>query len=212
MSYLASNRQLLDGFRAGAPQALREVYAHYAPELARALPGKLSELARPIELADALQETFTRAFSQKARLGYDGLKPYAAYLLGIARNVIVDNLRRRQLTQAVLAEVSASGPDAEPPPSPELAAEHAEAGRVVDNFVTSLNGTDRALYQARFADGKTQAEAAAALGLTRIRVRRAELRLRKRLLEHLKTAGYLEDIKMEGWAAVRLDAADPRRR
>lgn len=209
MSYLPSNRALLERYRAGDVQALEQIYAHYAPGLARTLRGgfavegvgggrKFGGYGLPLELVDALQEVFTRAFSEQSRLGYDGLSPFAGYLAGIAHNVVIDDFRRRATAaHAVGAAAEASEP--EPATSPETAAEEAEAQRLLASFASGLGGADRQLYQARFTDHLTQEEAARALGLTRIQVRRAELKLRRALLDHLKRNGYLEEAQMTGW-------------
>ena len=207
MPYLASQRELLLRFRAGDVQALREVYVHYAPDLARFLStGLLARQAKPLELADATQEVFARAFSERARLGYDGLQPYGAYLAGIARNVVVDQARRVQRT-----EQSSAPADSVEPVSPELAAEEAEAARLVGAYVDGLAPAARALYQARFVEARSQDDAAVQLGLSRIQLRRAELKVRKGLLEHLKRNGYLLGVRMEGWGVRQQPTAESGR-
>lgn len=205
MPYLPSQRELLQRFRAGDVQALREVYVHYAPDLARFLStGLLSRPMKPLELADATQEVFVRAFSERARLGYDGIQPYGAYLAGIARNVVVDHARRAHTARA--EPVAAAETSAEPP-SPELAAEEAEAARLVNGYLEGLPPASRALYHARFVESRTQEDAAVQLGMSRIQLRRAELKLRKGLLEHLKRNGYLQGVRMEGWGVAPLRPA-----
>ncbi|NJK45534.1 MAG: sigma-70 family RNA polymerase sigma factor [Pleurocapsa sp. SU_196_0] len=43
------------------------------------------------DLADAIQEVFSRAFSREARLAYDPTRDYAPYLCMVARNVVDSN-------------------------------------------------------------------------------------------------------------------------
>ena len=203
-------------------RALEEIYTHYAPALARTLRGGFAfdwdgkqglfrGYGLPFELADALQEVFARAFSEASRLGYDGLNPFAAYLAGIAHNIAVDHLRKRRTAAAALGTLSESfGPESSP--APDIAAEEAEAGRLLTSFVTTLDERERPLYQARFIDRLTQDAAASALGLSRIQVRRAELKLRRALLEHLKRNGYLEDTRITGWGLAESRPALPGRR
>ncbi|MHB8878488.1 MAG: RNA polymerase sigma factor [Myxococcaceae bacterium] len=208
MTYLPSNRALLDRFRAGDRRALHEVYAHYAPGLARVLRASLSSRLRggcapPLELADAVQEVFARSFSEAGRLSYDGVKPFAAYLSGVAHNVVVDQLRRRQTAvdaQQTLAQAAQDGHGEAPP---DLAAEEAEVGRLVASFIGGLEEQARGLYRVRYSEGRTQEDAARALGLSRIQVRRAELRFRRALLLHLKQHGYLEDVRLKGWGVAK---------
>lgn len=210
MPYLTSNRRLLDEFRRGEPRALREVYLYYAPTVARAL--RAERFKAPLELADGLQEVFARAFADRARLGYDGISPYGAYLCAIARHVAIDAVRRRSASHAAaaeLAEVSELAPASE---GPDVLSEEAEARRLVEVFEERLSAKDRLLFNCRFRDGQTQEGAAEALGLTRIQVRRAEARLRAELLEYLKSSGYLEHAAPPTGGLVPLSGAPLRRR
>src|SRR5262245_8136262 len=111
MSLLIGNRPLLDKFRKGDREALEQVYRHYAPQVALFLARGFSFHSQgremyfrgykePFDLDNALQETFTRAFSQEARGSYDGLNPYKNYLFAIARNLVVSELRRRDFVLA----------------------------------------------------------------------------------------------------------------
>src|SRR5689334_16260622 len=111
MSLLVERRELLDRFKRGERQALEEVYRHYVPEVAAFLQRgftfqsagrtlRFSGFAQPFDLDNALQETFTRAFRESARLGYDGLRSYKNYLLAIARNFVLDELRTREVAMS----------------------------------------------------------------------------------------------------------------
>src|SRR5687767_6554292 len=106
MGLLVGNRALLERFRLGDRAALEEVYRHYAPQLALFLARGFTfhsqgrELyfrgfKEPFDLDNAIQETFTRAFSHDARQSYDGLNPYKNYVFAIARNWVVSELRRK---------------------------------------------------------------------------------------------------------------------
>lgn len=224
MPFLASNRSLLDAFRAGEPTALKEVYVRYAPGLSQSLRSAMpaghayggfsfAGLNSPLELADALQEVFARAFSERSRLAYDGLSSYGAYLAGIGRNVVVDHLRRRGASRALAVELSGQAQTEPPVDSPEVAWEQAEAQRLVARFEATLNDRDRVVYQCRFKDGLTQQECAGQLKLTRIQVRRTEAKLRGQLLELLKTGGYLENAAPRAWGlAPRIVALFSRQR
>src|SRR5262245_33995403 len=108
MPYLVERRPLLEGFRAGDRAALTEVYRHYAPGVAELLRhgfafGSAGEMRvfrgyrSSFDLENALQEVFARAFQESALLRYDGLRPYVNYIYAIARNYVIDQLRRREL-------------------------------------------------------------------------------------------------------------------
>jgi len=100
MALLRTDRVLLDGFRAGAPDALGRVYAEYVRKVERLLSAGFEVRGRgtrvggacrqPQDLADLVQDVFLRAFSPQGRQAYDGLRDYGPYLFAIARNVLVD--------------------------------------------------------------------------------------------------------------------------
>ena len=109
---LSSDRVLLDGFRAGKPDALRAVYLHYRPRVMALLRGGFSfrsgnEWMRfrgyrgDFEIEQAMHETMARAFLPQARLAYDGIRPFSDYLFAIARNYVLNELRRTDLAVAV---------------------------------------------------------------------------------------------------------------
>src|SRR5262245_56542135 len=121
MSLLLEQRALLDRFRRGERLALEEVYRHYAPEVAAFLQRGFTFMSggrhlrfagyrQPFDLDNALQETFVRAFKESARLGYDGLNPYKSYLLAIARNLVLDELRRREVAMSPFIEQLEAAP------------------------------------------------------------------------------------------------------
>lgn len=213
MPYLSQNRELLERFRAGDAAAIAEVYRHYAPGLARFLkngfpfefggsPGQFRGFRSPLELAECVQEVFTRALTEDARLAYDGINPYAGYLAGIARNFVLNEFRRRRNAAAAL-----SGAPLDMVPEgvvqPDVDLEESEAARLVSEFVATLSGQASGVYRARFTDEKSQEDAAAAMGITRIQLRRIERRIRIGLFDHLKARGYLEDLSFKGWGLVR---------
>jgi len=76
---------------AGDPAAFRALFEHHAPSVRRFL----RDLARDAAFADeATQETFVRAHARLATLRDDQrLRPW---LLGIARRVFLEELRRRR--------------------------------------------------------------------------------------------------------------------
>lgn len=194
---------------------------HYAPALARTVRAGFAEPGKPrlpfgglpLELADAVQETFARAFSEQSRRAYDGLGPFGAWLTGIAHHLAVDHFRKRQTADAMLQSlVPSADPRTSSAPAPDVAAEENEAGRLLTIFRATLEAGERSLFEARYEARLTQQEAAVSLGLTRIQVRRAELKLRRRLLDHLKRNGFLEEVHITGWGVNRLGAPVPGKR
>jgi RNA polymerase sigma factor (sigma-70 family) len=202
---LCQDRALLDAFRSGAPGALRTVYLHYAPRLLGFLRAgfpvssggqhfRFLGLRQAVELEDAAQEIFARAFAEPARRSYDGLRPFASYLFAIARNVMLNELRRHHdRFQPCAAPPEAAGLDAEP----EVAVEEAEVRGLLDQFVQTLSVADRAYFGARFDGERNQADAARHLRMTRIRARRIEARIKRELLVFARARGYLANAPLE---------------
>ena len=211
MPLLTTDRALLTAFREGEREALERVYGHYAPKVAEFLRGgfgiqtrgdmvHFGGFRRAFELENAVQEVFARAFSARARGGYDGLRPFTNYLFAIAKNYVVDEYRRRDAAlrrfesadgDAELETVPAEGDGVDP----AVAAEEREVTRLLGEFLTRCDEKLRRYYELRCKGQRTQDEVAAEMGLTRIQVRRIEARFRRDLLAHLKGEGYLSGFK-----------------
>jgi RNA polymerase sigma-70 factor (ECF subfamily) len=220
MSLLVEQRALLDRFRRGERRALEEVYRHYAADVAAFLQRGFTFLSagrhfrfagyrQPFDLDNALQETFTRAFKESARLGYDGLHPYKGYLLAIARNLVLDELRTREVAMspyiAQLEAVPVEGSDGDDrapvgsigdAPAASGSAEHELLGRELAQlyaaFVARLNERDRTFFRHRFEEQRTQVDAGALSGLSHMQARTLEKKLRRAFLEFMQANGYLE--------------------
>ena len=223
MSLLIERRELLDRFKRGERRALEEVYRHYAPDVAAFLQRgftfasagrslRFSGYAQPFDLDNALQETFVRAFKESARLGYDGLHPYKSYLLAIARNLVLDEFRNREVAMSPFIDQLDSGGASDAPaaegeeaapsvavgdaPSAGVSAEQEflrhELGRLYAAFVARLDDRDRTFFRSRFEEQRTQIEAGTACGLSHMQARTLEKKLRRAFLEFMQTNGYLE--------------------
>jgi RNA polymerase sigma-70 factor (ECF subfamily) len=186
---------------------MEQVYNHYAPDLVRFLrrgfvystggrPAAFAGYGSSFELEGVLQEVFTRAFDERARLAYDGLRPYSGFIRGVARNIVLDGLRKRARRGEVLVPFQGEGVEVWEREQEErdlpgsLDAQH--ANELVQRFLADqCDDGERALFEARYRDDLTQQGAADALGLTRIQVRRRESRIKERLLRFLKRARYV---------------------
>jgi RNA polymerase sigma-70 factor (ECF subfamily) len=199
MSYLRSHRDLLLRFREGDRDALADVYRFYLPRVTqilrrgfvlRATGVTIPGLANRDDLADAIQDVFTRAFKRDARLAYDGLRDYWPYLSMIARNVVVSRHRRggRELLAvdpAALAEADVDLNDAAEGPA---WLDHRSLA-IVRAYVSGLQEPMRAVHASRYVQALSQRDAAQQLGLSRPKVRKLENRLRRELLQLLTRAG-----------------------
>lgn len=205
---LVERRELLDRFKRGERAALEEVYRHHAPDVAAFLQRgftfssqgrsmRFSGYTQPFDLDNAVQETFVRAFKETARLGYDGLSPYKNYLLGIARNLVVDELRGREVAMTPFIEKldephSASTGEVAPAKTGEQELLHRELGQLYEAFVARLDARDRTFFRHRFEEQRTQVDAGEQSGLSHMQARTLEKKLRKQFLEFMQSNGYLE--------------------
>jgi RNA polymerase sigma-70 factor (ECF subfamily) len=199
MSLLRTDRALLDGFRAGEPKALAAVYWEYVRKIERLLSAGFEIRSRgtrvagvcrqPEDLADLVQEVFTRAFSEKGRRAYDGLRDYGPYLYAIARNILVDwaRVRGREIPSAWKELESAL----EMTPVVEETASWAApvTMRVVDAYLGALSQELREVHRLRHEECLSQEQAAQKLGIGRQTLRTLERRLQEGLEAALDSAG-----------------------
>lgn len=229
MPLLTSDRELLKQFRLGEREALARVYKEHAPAIAAFLARGFSFSSKgrtlqfngyhqPFDIENAVQETFVRAFAERARLAYDGLSPYRSYIMAIARNLVLSELRRREVAMSQLVKVVDDGAaDAamehlaaasvesisEGPAEPSVEAEllRQELTRLYQAFVDELNPQHREFFIARFERQLTQVEAGKNAGLSHMQARTLEKKLRKRFLKFMQSRGYLEGYR-GSYAAV----------
>ncbi len=203
------DRTLLGRFRDGDPEALAEVYRRHVGALTRMLRAAafrgrgFAILRSSFEIENAVLEVFARAFEPRARMVYDGIRPYEQFLMGIARNYLLETSRARELAVGLapgadeLDQALAESQDA------HRQLEDREVEELLRNFRTSLSAEEAHLYELRFDQGLAQEAAAERMGLTRIQLRRRELALKKKLLAFLKSRGYLKDLTASGWSFMR---------
>lgn len=198
-------RELLRGFKAGEREALTEVYRRHAEEVASLLRHgfgfeaggrrhRFVGFGSGFELQDALHETFRRAFEPRARVAYDGIRPYGAYVTTIARNLVLRSFRAREISFPLDGEVGSQMATAtvaavDEGPSPEREVHDAEVRELVTGFLATLDADDRRLIELRFVEGLSQRDAAEALRLGRQRIRTREKQLRTKLLVYLRERG-----------------------
>src|SRR5258706_14257303 len=115
---------------------------------------------------DLVQEIFVRAFSDRARLAFDGVRDYRPFLFTIARNVVTDWARKRRRDVSlddfttITTEPSIEEDDDEPWTNPEMTG-------VVEAYLRTLPEDLAAVHRERYVLGHTQRGAALALGLSR---------------------------------------------
>jgi RNA polymerase sigma factor (sigma-70 family) len=199
----------LQHFREGDPETLGRVYRAHAEALARMLRAMawrgrgFGQVRSALELENTVLETFARAFEPRTRAAYDGVRPYGHFLVGIARNVLLEQTRQREVAVGLepFEEVGEAPEEGE---GLVQALEDREVEGLLASFKEGLTEEERRLFELRFGEeGVAQEGVAEQLGLTRIQVRRRELGLKTRLLEFLQARGYLEGLEVKGWSFLK---------
>jgi RNA polymerase sigma factor (sigma-70 family) len=223
---LEENRDLLIRFRKGDKQALEEVYMIYVAPVAQVLkhgfafksrgrPCRYKGTRSGFELEDRIHEVFLRAFSEKARLNYDGLTPYTSYLRSIAKNMIIDEFRRKEhsmtdysvdvseaadleklgsVANPLHGEVASTGHPLYDTESKELAA------KVVE-FTGQLATREQLIFRLRFQQELEHQEISAQTGLSASKIKTSEQRIRIMFFDYMKNHGYFAGYVQEkrGW-------------
>jgi RNA polymerase sigma factor (sigma-70 family) len=190
MTFFRDRPDRLAAFRRGDRDTLEELYWAYLQHIQRlvrsgwrgAEGSRASALSRQ-DVVDIVQEVFARAFGERARLGFDGLRPFQPYLDTIARNLMADWARRHGREIFVLDPADLAGADQ---PAADEPWSDPETMKTVERYLASLPEELRPIHEERFVKGRSQRDAADALGISRQQLRTREARLRdglRRLLD-----------------------------
>jgi RNA polymerase sigma-70 factor, ECF subfamily len=193
---LEQDRELLAGFRAGKSDVLARVYHALVDDVFKLVAlgfvtanGAIRGERDPDEQRAIIQEVFVKAFGERARMGYDGVRPYRPYLLTIARNVMIDRARQRSSEQGRASEIDVDAIIASDAAIPGVVEESDEQQRLRARTAAYIEGLDAELKKIvalRFEQELSQEDVAAELGITRRRVRTLEARVIKGLRRFLK--------------------------
>jgi RNA polymerase sigma factor (sigma-70 family) len=205
---LESDRSWVAAFKRGDRAALARVFSTYADDVARQV--RATRVAEH-DVESLVHDVFVKAFAEKARLGWDGLRPFGAWLNTLTRNVLVDRARRER-------RLDPRAPDDMPvlvDDRPDAAAHHddRELTAALQAFRATLDDDEHRLFATRFAAGQSLAQTAKSLGWSEIRVRKVDTGLRARLLDALQAAGFLRQARVRigtSLLARRADRTDRR--
>jgi RNA polymerase sigma-70 factor (ECF subfamily) len=178
--------ELLRRARAGDAEAFRVIFHRQAPGVRRFL----GDLLRDDVAADeGTQETFVRAHARLATLE----KPDAlsGWLLGIARMVFMEHLRRKRRDAPALEDGEEGDPSrVDGAPGPEALLLSGEADRVLRDALATLSEERRAALLLRIDHDLGYGEIAEAMGwpLQKVKneIHRARLQLREQLTPYLE--------------------------
>jgi RNA polymerase sigma factor (sigma-70 family) len=192
-----NNRDLLDRFRRGDRAALAEVYYRYVDDVATlARRGFTIESIGHVYVRgvsgdaerEIVQETFARAFAEKARVAFNGIDPYRPYLMRIAKNLLIDRFRAGSKQEVELDDNAAFELGEEPV---DLDWEQRRTATV--EYLATLAPEMRQIVRLRFEDELSQDDVAAKVGCSRRRVRTLEAKAQKELRKWLHKRGLLRD-------------------
>src|SRR5262249_23631431 len=150
-------RALVRRARTGDPQAFRTIFDRYAPRVRRFLRDLLRENAAADE---ATQESFVRAHRLLGGLRDDDR--LASWLLGIARNVAMEQLRTRRRATSGDDDAIKELPDLSPSPEALLLGE--ESDRLLGEALGRLDAQRRAALLLRIDHGLGYDDIAASMG------------------------------------------------
>ena len=168
---------------------MSQVYDAYAPLVqticTHGFSGGFRGFFDPIEREDAQQQIFAAAFEERARLSYDGLKPYSAFLRGIARNVIRRMLEKRKRFERTPDQVDA------PEVGLEDEAIEGEQLGLMRRFRHGIDTEpDKTILHLYYVEGWSEERLASHLKMTRYKTRKVIARLHKQMTTHMKRHGY----------------------
>jgi RNA polymerase sigma-70 factor (ECF subfamily) len=181
----ATDVDLVRGTLGGSQQAFEELVGRYERAVFALVLRVVRDRGRAEELA---QDTFVRAFVRLHT--YDQQRAFSTWLLAIARNAAVDELRRIGADLASRAELESSDLALGSRAGPMHAAEHAELARALDEAISRLRPEYRELVSMRYEAELAYDEIAEATGLPVGTVKSYLHRARRELAAHLTEAGW----------------------
>lgn len=135
---------------------------------------------------DLVQETFLRAWRNMDRVGPLETSRQRAWLVAVARNLVVDRSRRVRTERAAVERVGRS-PAATGPPDPARQAELARDVAAVDRAIAALPEDQRVILSLQVMGGLTSAEIGETLdepaGTVRWKLNQARQHMRSALEE-----------------------------
>jgi RNA polymerase sigma-70 factor (ECF subfamily) len=157
------NTEIARGLRRREPDLLDRLIEQYQHRLLRYLVYLTGQRERA---EDFFQETWVRVLERGAQ--YDGRREFSAWLFAIARNLVIDEQRRKQAVSleelrgpeedAPAFDIASGGPSAL-----EITMEHEQAGRVLA-AMQKIPAECREALLLRFHEGMSLAEIAAVTG------------------------------------------------
>lgn len=176
---MVSDESLLQAWRAGDSRAANELLDRYFPAMLRFFRSKLGD-----DVEDLIQRTFLDCVESHQRVDAN----FRAYLFGIARNRLIDHLRRRQRSPAPADLTSRSVADLGT--SPSQLAVRSERQRRLQDALRHLPLDFQITVELAYWEGLSGPEIAAVTAVNEATVRSRLTRARSLLRERMVAAGF----------------------
>lgn len=171
--------QLIAEAKAGNKEAFSELVEKYQKPVFSVC---YRMLGTPTAAEDAAQEAFIRAYQALDR--YDPERSFATWILSIASNYSIDQLRKKKVTILSMdSEKHAWLAPPDPGPSPEKVALDKEKNALVQAILADLTETDRAAVVMQYWHDYSYEEIAETLDLSSSAVKSRLFRARKLMAE-----------------------------
>lgn len=172
---------VLERARAGDREAFGDLFRGVQPDVSRLCRRMLND---PAAAEDATSEVFLRA--RRALASYDPEQSFRGWLLAIASNHCIDQIRRRGVERQIFAVADVDeGSLVDPGPDPLKRMAKLEAREEIVNAVDALPAKYRLPLVLRFYNDLDYDEIAEILGVTRNQVGTLLFRAKRRLRETL---------------------------
>ncbi|MCD6424779.1 MAG: sigma-70 family RNA polymerase sigma factor [Anaerolineales bacterium] len=171
--------QLIAEAKAGNKEAFSELVEKYQKPVFSVC---YRMLGTPTAAEDAAQEAFIRAYQALDR--YDPERSFATWILSIASNYSIDQLRKKKVTILSMdSDKHAWLAPPDPGPSPEKVALDKEKNALVQAILADLTETDRAAVVLQYWHDYSYEEIAETLDLSSSAVKSRLFRARKLMAE-----------------------------
>ena len=171
--------QLIAEAKAGNKEAFSELVEKYQRPVFSVC---YRMLGTPTAAEDASQEAFIRAYQALDR--YDPERSFATWILSIASNYSIDQLRKKKVTILSMdSDKHAWLAPPDPGPSPEKVALNKEKNALVQAILADLTETDRAAVVLQYWHDYSYEEIAETLDLSSSAVKSRLFRARKLMAE-----------------------------
>jgi RNA polymerase sigma-70 factor, ECF subfamily len=188
---LEDDRALVAAFRRGDRAALTVVFRTYVDDVTRQV--RKSRLVEH-EVEAMTQDIFMKAFADDARARWDGLRPFGAWLSTMTRNALIDRARKERRLDFRAPEDLPELVDDSPSAADDVDAK--ELAAILSTFRGAMSPDEARVFSTRFEEGQSLSQTAKTLGISEIKVRTIDTRLRARLLQEAQGAGFFARVRI----------------